>query len=303
MRTAGSCFGAAVATSVELEFLRLGGGDRRLTVEELPAAAPLPAGAPLIAFTGTGADGRPARAALHRSAGGRLAFGVEDVGTYLIDPAASWIGLPPCDDRIRREQMLWNVPAMLCALARQEMCIHAAAVEVGDGAVLLAAPGRYGKTTLALAFHEAGLRMLAEDVAIVRPATAEVLPGPALLRVRDGLLDGAVPAGVTVAATRIGRTELSIATDRRGSGDAVPLRGIVLLRQSERGIWFDRAAPGDVVRDLFALGFHLPGDGSQAACFRAAADLSTLPAWNLHRPLRRDELPDTVTAIVEQVAA
>ena len=60
---------------------------------------------------------------------------------------------------------------------------------------------------------------------------------------------------------------------------------------------------GDVVRDLFALGFHLPGDGSRAACFRAAADLSTLPAWNLHRPLRRDQLPGTVTAIVEQVAA
>jgi hypothetical protein len=54
---------------------------------------------------------------------------------------------------------------------------------------------------------------------------------------------------------------------------------------------------------LFALGFHLPGDGSQAACFGAAADLSTLPAWNLHRPLRRDQLPGTVTAIVEQVAA
>jgi len=183
------------------------------------------------------------------------------------------------------------------------VCIHAAAVEVGEGAVLLAAPGRYGKTTLALAFHEAGLRMLSEAVAIVRPATAEVLPGPALLRVRDGLLDGAVPAGVTVAARRVGRTEFSIAADRRGSGDAVPLRGIVLLRQSERGIWFDRADPGDVVRDLFALGFHLPGDGSQAACFRAAADLSTLPAWNLHRPLRRDQLPGTVTAIVEQVAA
>jgi len=113
MSAAGSCFGAAVASSVELEFLRLGGGDSRLTVEQLPAAAPLPAGAPLIAFTATVADGRPARAALHRADGGRLAFGVEDVGTYLIDPAASWIGLPPGDDRVRREQMLWNVPAML----------------------------------------------------------------------------------------------------------------------------------------------------------------------------------------------
>ena len=29
MSVAGSCFGAAVASSVELEFLRLGGGDSR----------------------------------------------------------------------------------------------------------------------------------------------------------------------------------------------------------------------------------------------------------------------------------
>ena len=54
MSAAGSCFGAAVASSVELEFLRLGGGDSRLTVEQLPAAAPLPAGAPLIAFSVSG---------------------------------------------------------------------------------------------------------------------------------------------------------------------------------------------------------------------------------------------------------
>ena len=147
--------------------------------------------------------------------------------------------------------------------------------------------------------------MLSEDVAIVRPATRRGAARPgAAARPGDGLLDGAVPAGVTVAARRVGRTEFSIAADRRGSGDAVPLRGIVLLRQSERGIWFDRADPGDVVRDLFALGFHLPGDRPRLPrCFRAAADLSTLPAWNLHRPLRRDQLPGTVTAIVEQVAA
>ena len=117
------------------------------------------------------------------------------------------------------------------------------------------------------------------------------------------VLDGAVPAGVTVAARRVGRTEFSIAADRRGSGDAVPLRADRAAAPERAGSGSTGPTAGDVVRDLFALGFHLPGDGSRAACFRAAADLSTLPAWNLHRPLRRDQLPGTVTAIVEQVAA
>jgi hypothetical protein len=231
-------------------------------------------------------------------------FHLADIGGYLVDPGRPWIGVPTPPDAVRMEQMLWNVPAMLCALARREVCLHAAAVEVDGAAVLLAAPGRHGKTTLALACHQAGLRMLSEDVAIVRPAASEVLPGPALLRIRDGLLGDAIPAGLDLVARRVGRTEYAVAAGRRGDASGVPLRCIVLLRESERGIWFDRADPSQVVRDLFALGFHLPDDGSRETCFSAAADLAAaLPAWNLHRPLQREELSRTVAAIVDRAAA
>jgi hypothetical protein len=298
----GTCYGTLVVGDVPLRFLRPGSSPTRLEVREWQPGPP-PAARPLLSFTATAADGSPARAAIHRLAGQRFLFDLEDVGSYDVDAGQGRIGVPACEDEVRREQMLWNVPAMLCALARSETCLHAAAVEVDSRALLLAAPGRHGKTTLALAFHEAGLRMLSEDVACVRPETVELLPGPALLRVREGLLEGRRPDGLCVAATRPGRVEFAVAPDRRGTGSPLPLAAIVLLRESEQ-TRLEHAVTSDVVRDLFGLSFFLPDDDSRAACFEAAAAIaSRIPAWNLHRPLRREALQSTVEAIVEGIAA
>ena len=77
----------------------------------------------------------------------------------------------------------------------------------------------------------------------------------------------------------------------------------MLLRESEQ-TRLEHAVTSDVVRDLFGLSFFLPDDESRAACFEAAAEIaSRIPAWNLHRPLRREALRSTVEAIVEGIAA
>jgi hypothetical protein len=145
--------------------------------------------------------------------------------------------------------------------------------------------------------------MLSEDVACVRPETLELLPGPALLRVREGLLEGRTPDGLCVAAVRPGRIEFAVAANRRGSGAPLPLAAVVLLREGEQ-TRLEPAVTSDVVRDLFGLSFFLADDESRAACFAAAAEIaSRVPAWNLHRPLRREALRSTVEAIVEGVAA
>ena len=70
-------------------------------------------------------------------------------------------------------------------MARGDLAVHAAAVDVDGSALLLAAPGRYGKTTLAAAFAGQGYRLLAEDTTCYRPSSdPSVLPGLAMLRIR-----------------------------------------------------------------------------------------------------------------------
>jgi hypothetical protein len=299
----GSCFGMTVRSPLPLRFLRDGPAGDPIEIEPAARTAVQAEPEPLLAFTATAADGSPARAALRRAEGGRFLFEVEDVGAYLIDTAGR-IELPRDGDRVRAEQMLWNVPAMLVALARGCACVHAAVVEIGGRAVLLAAPGRFGKTTLALAFHVAGYRVLSEDVACIgfQPEPA-CLPGPALLRVRDDGAAGAVPAGLELAARRPGRCEYAIAPARRGNGTAVPLGAVVRLREADE-IRLHRVAAADVVRDLFALAFRLPDPEAQAAAFAAAADVAAaVPCFDLERPLRLDQLPATVERVAAGVAA
>lgn len=300
----GSCFGMTVRSALPLRFLRDGAAGGLL---EIAPASGERAGAErevLLAFTATAADGRPAQARLRRMGDGRFLFEVDDVGAYLIDPAGS-IELPWGGDEVRAEQMLWNVPAMLVALARDQACLHAAVVEVAGRAVLLAAPGRFGKTTLALAFHEAGYRVLSEDVACIGLEHEPVcLPGPALLRVRDEVeMTGDVPSGLELVARRPGRCEYAITSDRRGAGAAVPLGAVVRLREADE-IRLMPVAGADLVRDLFALSFRLPGPDGQAAAFSAAADVAAaVPCFDLERPLRFEQLAATVERVALGVAA
>ena len=98
-------------------------------------------------------------------------------------------------DEIRKEQRLWGIPTMVCARQRGDLVLHAAAAEIEGGAVLLAAPGRFGKTTLALALHRSGYRLLTEDTACCTSSSApELYPGPTSVRLRPDMFDGVAPA-------------------------------------------------------------------------------------------------------------
>src|ERR1700686_5250276 len=105
-----------------------------------------------------------------------------NLGWFQVDPSAASIVMSRAPDSMRREVGLWGIPAALCALHYGDRPVHAAAVEVNGSAILLAAPGHFGKTTLAAAFVRAGHRVLSEDLSFLRlsPVPA-VLPGPALL--------------------------------------------------------------------------------------------------------------------------
>jgi hypothetical protein len=291
-----SCFGFVIDSTVPLLFTRGGGGVERLRIAEHRVPWPGGDGSPLFEIV----DGGRRVAGLW-SRGEEYQFLVDDLGWYRITPGARSIEIPAGVDPIRREQVLWGVPATLCFLARGDLSIHAAAVEVDEGAVLLAAPGNHGKTTLAVAFHRAGYRILTEDSSCCSVDSGATLrPGPGLVRLRDG--SGDPPDGLELARTRAGRAELAIAARRRGGGAPIPLRGVVFLRPGEGRPTLTRCTPPEALKDLWALHFGLGGNSERATSFGQVADLAHgVPCWNLSRPFELGRLGETVDLIVEAV--
>jgi len=221
-------------------------------------------------------------------------FWASDAGVYHIDLERGRIEIPDGVEEIVREQRLWGIPATLCFMHRGDLPLHAAAVELGAGAVVLAAPRQYGKTTLALAFHQRGYRILSEDLACCRVSPMpELLPGPALLRIRPDVYGGGPCLGTHLV--------LALDDDRKGSSAPVPIRAIVFLRESTDELRFERADTSVALADLWSLSFRLRTDEARARSFRQLTRLvGALPTWNLYRPLRLTSLDATVERIAEQ---
>ena len=297
-----SVFGFAVRSDVPLRFLRSGGGVETLEIVTAPRPRARPAVEPLRDWTLPG-TGHEVRATLYQD-GAEFEYWTTDVGGFRIDPARRRIEVPADADEILREQRLWALPTTLCYLERGDLSLHAAAVEVAGRAVILAAPQRFGKTTLAWAFHRRGHRVLSEDLACCRadPVPA-VLPGPAVLRMRPDVYGGQAPEGTHVVLERPDRVFLALNDDRTGSSAPVPLAGIVFLRESDEGIRIEPAAPPTALADLWALNFRLPTGEARTQSFQRLAGLAGgVRLANLYRPLRLASLDDTVTTIVRDLA-
>jgi hypothetical protein len=295
----GTCFGFAVRSAASFRFLREGEGET-LEVVEREVEAPDPQTRPLFDWLQEG--DRPGMRLYTEENGFR--YCVDGGDSFFVEPKVPRVLMSqPTGDAVRREQRLWSLPIVLCFAARGDLALHAAVVEVGDRAVLIAAPRTFGKTTLAAGFLRAGHRMLAEDIACIRlSAEPCVIPGPAMLRLRTDVarklhLDHAYGVGRTN-----GRVHLAINEDKRGTCDPVPLRMIIMLREAEGRPRLVRARSAEALRDLWALGFRFPGTEGVAASFSSLGDLAaSTPVWDLYRPLRLDSLSDTVEAVVDHV--
>ncbi len=292
----GTCFGYEVRSALPFEFLRGGEGEPLEVVASSDGRAG-PDDELLLDWERS--PERPFCARLY-SDGSRYRLWVRDGGWFGVEPGVPRVHVPAREDAIRREERVWGVPAILCFLARGDLPLHAAAVEVEGRAILLAAPGTFGKTTLAAAFLRAGHRVLSEDVSCVRllPEPA-VLPGPALLRVRRDVANRLdLPFGRVVAEDEE-RLHLSLDERERGDCRPVPLGAALLLRTGDC-FGLERAPTPDAIRDLWALSFRLPSEDDFARCFAAVSDLvRSVPVWNLSRRLRFD----TLAATVERVSA
>ena len=297
-RSGGTCFGYEVRSTLAFHFLRQGTGTpiEVRTDEEPP---PAPAGPPLHEWLP-----RPENA-LHAkvwASDDGYTLWIDGVGCYRIDPMAPSIRVPASSPSlVRREEHAWSLPASLCFVHRGDLPLHAAAIEVGGSAILLAGPGRFGKTTLAGAFLRAGYRLLAEDLSCCHLSPVpEIVPGPAMLRVRRDVYERLDFPGTYPVYVEPERVHLAVDPTLRGDCTPVPLAGVVFLRVADDGAIMERVSEVDALRDLWALSFNFPTDEDRARCFQGVTDLAArVPLWNLHRPLKIDHLERAIQVIVE----
>jgi hypothetical protein len=294
---AGSCYGYAISSSLPFAYLRDGGFGDRLEVTESDAV-PQVDGDPTFRWTRSREEELEGCLYVEDD---RYLFWSDREGWYEIDPDGPSITVPAGADPIDRERRLWGVPAVLCFLRRGDLSLHAAAVQVGDGAILMAGPGRFGKTTLAGGFLRAGYRVLSEDISCCRSEDHPVVfPGPAVLRVRQDTYEGVDFPGTTPIAEEFGRVHLRFDDQLRGDGAPLPIKGVVFLRATEEAMRFERLDPTTALPDLWTLSWKLPVDDDLRRCFEGTAALAgSVPVWNLHRPMRFEELDQVVAGIVE----
>jgi hypothetical protein len=293
-----SCFGFTVRSGCAFKFLRHGCGNE--TLEVIQSADSLEAPDGTLLFEWKLRDPTADVTARLYEANGAFHFWTTDAGWYRIDPRSRRIEMSDHPDEIRREQRLWGLPTGLCTIERGDLSLHAAAVEADGSAIVLAAPGGFGKTTLALAFHRQGYRLLTEDTACCRVHPQPILfPGPTCVRLRPDVFNGEAPPGTTIAAVRSDRIHLTLDADRRGDGCPVPIRAVVFLRESET-VRIERVNGRESLPDLWTLTFRFQSEMERRRCFSQLAHLATaVPVWNLYRPLHIANLDEVVSRLVE----
>jgi hypothetical protein len=292
----GACYGFGVSASLPLEYLRAGSGDP-LEIGAVASKGPRPDDILLVEWEP--APERPLEARLY-SDGHSFRLWIGDGGWFSVDPAERRIEVP-ADGGIRREERLWGIPSLLCFLARGDVPLHAAAVETGEGAIIVAAPRTYGKTTMAAAFHRAGHRVLSEDTTCVRlgPEPA-VVPGPAMLRVRHD-----VAAELELPSVRhVGESDdrVHYALVDPGDCEPVPVRAIVFLDVSDGAAELEPVERAEALRDLWALSFRLPTEDDVGRSFAGVTDLAaTVPVSRLRRPLDLGAIDDHLELVLAGV--
>jgi hypothetical protein len=293
----GTCFGFAVRSGISFRYLRSGSGEPL----EVRVGKPSTTEGRLL-FDWDVRD-PPLRARL-QEADGRFQLRITGTGWFEIDPDEGRITVPSGSNAALREVRTWGLPAILCFLARGRIPIHAASVQVDGEAILLAAPGTFGKTTLAAGFLREGCRLLSEDVTCVdvssRPAA---IPGPAVVRMRRDVATALDSKFLIRMAEDAERVHFAPAAEHRGDCAPVPIRAIVFLRPSEDGIRLDSVPPAEVIRNLFILSFRLPSDiGARARAFAGVGALAdAVPVWEISYPHVLCRLREVVETLASRV--
>lgn len=211
-------------------------------------------------------------------------------GSFLLRPSASRVIVDSSggDPELLEHRIASSAICTLLSL-RNDLVLHAAAVEAGGRAVVFCGPTMRGKSTLARALGEAGCRVLGEDgIAIeLGEASAVVHPGARGVRVRSNDGEGRV------------RTALLDDPGRKEPGPCA-VAAVVLLGERGEELEVARLEPARALALLTPNLIHSGGRGSIATAFqRLAALLSAAPAFAISLPDDIDALPGACRALLD----
>ena len=269
----GTCFGFELLADEPIRLLR-GGTGTPLHVSHEPASEAVE-GTPVAEWFPN--DRNPIEAKLYELRPHVFSLSIKEGGWYQIDADGLKISTPDKPGSLAGSIRLLGLPLLLCCLARGDSSLHAAAVQVGDRAILLAAPGQHGKTSLSASFVAQGHRLLSADLSCLRVSSSgvDLIPGPTGLRIRGDM---------TALLPLPGYEEIGKYDDRvvlhptNGAGDCAPVRVGAIVFLSDFGERSELIAvdPSEAIRDLWFLSFHLPNDADRARKFQALVDLSSI---------------------------
>lgn len=83
----------------------------------------------------------------------------------------------------------WGLNWCVYGLCHQHMTLHAAVLERNGRALLLPAPSGSGKSTLCAALAFSGWRLLSDELALIAPGSAELLPLPRPVSLKNASID------------------------------------------------------------------------------------------------------------------
>jgi hypothetical protein len=297
-----SCLGFEVRSRLSFRLLREAEG-RPLEVVDFDGAEPDVLGDPLMSWEAR--PGNPFARRIYRREGGGFAIWHDAMGWFLVDEERPSIAVPPSEDELRREERIWGLPAAVCIDAGDDLALHGATVDVGGSAVVFCAPGGHGKTTLAAAFLRAGHRVLADDMSCCQLAPEpSVLPGPAILRIRNDVYSQLQLAGAEPVLRDDEKVHLMLTADARGSGVPVRLRAIVFVRDTSlRAIEghpaISEVAAADSLANLWSVTFTLPTAQARQRTFEKVAALAgRAPIFEMYRPASYDDLSEAVDLVI-----
>jgi hypothetical protein len=293
----GTCFGFELLADAPIRLLR-GGIGTPLHVSYEPNRDEVD-GQPVAEWMPN--DRNPIEARLYEPSPRMYSLSIKDGGWYHIDPDAMKISTPESKGNLAGSIRLLGLPLLLCCLARGDSSLHAAAVQVGNRAILLAAPGQHGKTSLSASFVAMGHRLLTEDLSCFRVSSSgtDLIPGPTGLRIREDMSDLLPLPGYEMVGKYDDRVVLEPVS---GVGDCSPvgIGAIVFLSDFADSTQLTRVDLDDAVRDLWFLSFHLPNDDDRSRKFKALVDVAaSVPVWRFVRPRDRTKLKDNVEFLIE----
>lgn len=298
MQVRRTVFGFEIEAPFDLATARLGEGSP-LRVEIASEGLPL-SGSPLLSWEP--GPYNPINAKLTGDGSGGFLLEIVDGGQYRVQPNQGIITIPPGTPSLLRETRLLGLPLLLCFLHRGDLSLHAAAIEGPSGAILIAAPGRHGKTSLAAAFMKLGCRLLTEDLScLTSNVPPTLIPGPASLRVRPDMAEHILPIPTMKQIGTVDDRTVLTTTDP-GDCKPVPIAAILLLKDFGDSLSIAQAGAMGRLADLWLLSLHFPSEADRTRKFNQLVDLSNaVPVWEVTQPSDPARLVENARLILDSI--